>query len=137
MEHNDSQNISSVIRKNSSCPQKTLPDPTRYPAWYKSSHRASQVAYPIPDAPRCVSAVNIQNVCKTILTFSPYRIIIWKKAMQSKMTPLIKQYCRSIAGEHVQEDCLDRGTFRSSDMGQQLFQQQRSYSISPIRTSYS
>lgn len=90
MEHNESQNVSSVIRKNSSCPQKTLADPTRYPAWYKVGHRAGQVAYPIPDAPRCVSAVNIQNVCKTVLTFSPYRIIIWKKAMQPKVTSLIK-----------------------------------------------
>lgn len=101
MEHNKSQNVSSVVRENGGCPQETLPNPSRYPAGYEVGHRASQVTNPVPDAPRRVSAVNIKNIRVTVLALSPDRVVIRKEAVISKVTPLIKQYCGSVAGEHV------------------------------------
>lgn len=90
MEHNKSQDISSMVGDDGSCPQKTLPDPAWYSTWHKVGHRAGQVTHPIPDTPRRVTAVNVENIRKTIFTLPAYRIIIRKKTMQSKVTSLIE-----------------------------------------------
>lgn len=100
-EHNKSQNVSSVIRENSGCPQKTLPNPARHPARHEVGHRSGQMTHPVPDTPRRMATVHVEDVHEAVSTLAANRIVIRKKTVQSKVTPLIKQYSGNIAGEYV------------------------------------